>query len=288
MDYTCIRTETRGAVGLVVLDRPKVLNALNRRLIEELCEALARFDADDAIGAMVITGNEKAFAAGADISEMVDKDSMDMFTARHFEGWERFEKVRKPVIAAVAGYALGGGCELAMACDIVIAADNARFGQPEIKLGVLPGLGGTQRLPRVAGKAKAMDMCLTARMMDAEEAERSGIASRVVPLERLLDEAMEAAAVIASMSRPAVLMVKEAIDRAYETNLQSGLDAERALFNMSFSSADKREGMCAFLEKGGGAVDASVRRGIRRSARQAAPPFGRFVERPLDKRRGGD
>lgn len=249
MDYTCIRTETRDAVGLVVLDRPKVLNALNRRLIEELCEALADFDADDAIGAMVITGNEKAFAAGADISEMVDKDSMDMFTARHFEGWERFEKVRKPVIAAVAGYALGGGCELAMACDIVIAADNARFGQPEIKLGVLPGLGGTQRLPRVAGKAKAMDMCLTARMMDAEEAERSGLASRVVPLDRLLDEAMEAAAVIASMSRPAVLMVKEAIDRAYETNLQSGLDAERVLFNMSFSSADKHEGMRAFLEK---------------------------------------
>ena len=249
MDYTCIRTETRDAVGLVVLDRPKVLNALNRQLIEELCEALADFDADDAIGAMVITGNEKAFAAGADISEMVDKNSMDMFTARHFEGWERFEKVRKPVIAAVAGYALGGGCELAMACDILIAADNARFGQPEIKLGVLPGLGGTQRLPRVAGKAKAMDMCLTARMMDAEEAERSGLASRVVPLERLLDEAMEAAAVIASMSRPAVLMIKEAIDRAYETNLQSGLDAERTLFNMSFSSADKHEGMRAFLEK---------------------------------------
>ena len=249
MDYTCIRTETRDAVGLVVLDRPKVLNALNRQLIEELCEALARFDADDAIGAMVITGNEKAFAAGADIAEMVDKDSMDMFTARHFEGWERFERVRKPVIAAVAGYALGGGCELAMACDIVIAADNARFGQPEIKLGVLPGLGGTQRLPRVAGKAKAMDLCLTARMMDAEEAERSGVASRVVPLDRLLDEAMEAAAVIASMSRPAVLMVKEAIDRAYETNLRSGLDAERTLFNMSFSSADKHEGMRAFLEK---------------------------------------
>ncbi len=249
MEYTCIRTETREAVGLVVLDRPKVLNALNRRLIEELGEALAGFDADDAIGAMVITGNEKAFAAGADISEMVDKSSMDMFTARHFEGWERIEKVRKPVIAAVAGYALGGGCELAMACDIVIAADNARFGQPEIRLGVLPGLGGTQRLPRVAGKAKAMDLCLTARMMDAEEAERSGVASRVVPLDRLLDEAMEAAAVIASMSRPAVLMVKEAIDQAYETNLQSGLDAERIRFDMSFSSADKHEGMRAFLEK---------------------------------------
>jgi len=249
MEYTCIRTETRGAVGLVGLDRPKVLNALNRRLIGELGAALAGFDADDAIGAMVITGNEKAFAAGADISEMVDKSSMDMFTARHFEGWERIEKVRKPVIAAVAGYALGGGCELAMACDIVIAADNARFGQPEIKLGVLPGLGGTQRLPRIAGKAKAMDLCLTARMMDAEEAERSGLASRVVPLDRLLDEAMEAAAVIASMSRPAVLMVKEAIDRAYETNLQSGLDAERIRFDMSFSSADKHEGMRAFLEK---------------------------------------
>ena len=249
MVYTCIRVETRDAVGLIVLDRPSVLNALNRVLIEELGAALADFDADDAIGAMVVTGNEKAFAAGADISEMVDKDSMDMFAARHFEGWERIENVRKPIIAAVAGYALGGGCELAMACDIIIAADNARFGQPEIKLGVLPGLGGTQRLPRVAGKAKAMDLCLTARMMDAQEAERSGLASRVVPLDRLLDEALEAAAVIASMSRPAVLMVKEAIDRAYETTLESGLDAERGLFNMSFSTADKHEGMRAFLEK---------------------------------------
>ena len=249
MDYTCIRTETKGPVGLVVLDRPEVLNALNRTLIDELGDALARFDADDAIGAMVVTGNERAFAAGADISEMVDKSSMDMFTARHFEGWERIEKVRKPVIAAVAGYALGGGCELAMACDIIIAADNARFGQPEIKLGVLPGLGGTQRLPRVAGKAKAMDMCLTARMMKADEAERSGLASRVVALDRMLDEAIEAATVIASMSRPAVLMVKEAIDRAYETTLASGLDAERGLFNMSFSTADKHEGMRAFLDK---------------------------------------
>ena len=249
MDYTCIRTETRGAVGLVVLDRPKVLNALNQALIEELGDALAGFDADDAIGAMVVTGNEKAFAAGADISEMVDKNAMDMFAAHHFAGWARVEGVRKPVIAAVAGYALGGGCELAMACDIVIAADNACFGQPEIKLGVPPGLGGTQRLPRVAGKAKAMDLCLTARMMDADEAERSGLASRVVPLDRLLDEAMEVAQVIASMSRPAVLMVKEAIDRAYETTLESGLDAERGLFNMAFSTADKHEGMRAFLEK---------------------------------------
>ena len=249
MDYTCIRTETRGAVGLVVLDRPKVLNALNQALIEELGDALAGFDAADAIGAMVVTGNEKAFAAGADISEMADKNAMDMFTARHFAGWARIEGVRKPIIAAVAGYALGGGCELAMACDIVIAADNARFGQPEIKLGVPPGLGGTQRLPRVAGKAKAMDLCLTARMMDADEAERSGLASRVVPLDRLLDEAMEAARIIASMSRPAVLMIKEAIDRAYETTLESGLDAERGLFNMAFSTADKHEGMRAFLEK---------------------------------------
>ena len=233
----------------MVLDRPKVLNALNQALIEELGDALAGFDADDAIGAMVVTGNEKAFAAGADISEMVDKNAMDMFAAHHFAGWARVEGVRKPVIAAVAGYALGGGCELAMACDIVIAADNARFGQPEIKLGVPPGLGGTQRLPRVAGKAKAMDLCLTARMMDADEAERSGLASRVVPLDRLLDEAMEVAQVIASMSRPAVLMVKEAIDRAYETTLESGLDAERGLFNMAFSTADKHEGMRAFLEK---------------------------------------
>ena len=249
MDYTCIRTETRGAVGLVVLDRPKVLNALNRTLIDELGDALAGFDADDAIGAMVVTGNEKAFAAGADVVEMVDKSALDMFTTRHFEGWARIEGVRKPVIAAVAGYALGGGCELAMACDIVIAADNARFGQPEIKLGVPPGLGGTQRLPRVAGKAKAMDLCLTARMMDADEAERCGLASRVVPLDRLLDEAMEAAQVIASMSRPAVLMVKEAVDRAYETTLESGLDAERGLFNLAFSTADKHEGMRAFLDK---------------------------------------
>ena len=258
MDYTCIRTETTGAVGLVVLDRPKVLNALNQALIDELGNALAGFDADDAIGAMVVTGSEKAFAAGADISEMADKDSMDMFTARHFEGWDRIEKVRKPVIAAVAGYALGGGCELAMACDIVIAADNARFGQPEIKLGVPPGLGGTQRLPRVAGKAKAMDMCLTARMMDADEAERSGLASRVVPLDRLLDEAMEAASVIASMSRPAVLMVKEAIDRAYETTLESGLDAERGLFNMSFSHRGQARGHACVPREAASAVEASV------------------------------
>ena len=249
MDYTCIRTETRHAVGLIVLNRPKVLNALNRALIDELGEALAGFDADDAIGAMVVTGNEKAFAAGADISEMVDKDAMDMFATRHFTGWERIENVRKPVIAAVAGYALGGGCELAMACDIIIAADNARFGQPEIKLGVLPGLGGTQRLPRAVGKAKAMDLCLTARMMDADEAERSGLASRVTPLERLLDEAIETAQIIASMPRSSVLMIKEAIDRAYETTLESGLDAERGLFNLSFSTADKHEGMHAFLNK---------------------------------------
>ena len=249
MDYTCIRTETRDAVGLVVLDRPKVLNALNRTLIDELGDALGGFDANDAIGAMVLTGNEKAFAAGADISEMADKSAMDMFTARHFEGWARIESVRKPIVAAVAGYALGGGCELAMACDIIIAADNARFGQPEIRLGVLPGLGGTQRLPRAVGKAKAMDLCLTARMMEADEAERGGLASRVVPLDRLLDEALETAAVIASMSRPAVMMVKEAIDRAYETTLDSGLDAERGLFNMAFSTDDKHEGMRAFLDK---------------------------------------
>ena len=249
MEYTCIRTETRGAVGLAVLDRPKVLNALSQDLIDELTGALVGFDADDAIGAMVVTGNEKAFAAGADISEMVDKSAMDMFAAHHFKGWERFEKIRKPIIAAVAGYALGGGCELAMACDIVIAADNARFGQPEVKLGVLPGLGGTQRLPRTVGKAKAMDMCLTARMMDAEEAERAGLVSRVVPLDQLLDEAVEAGQVIASMSRPAVLMIKEAIDRAYETTLASGLEVERGLFSLSFSAADKHEGMRAFLEK---------------------------------------
>ena len=249
MEYTCIRTETRGAVGLVVLERPKVLNALNRALADEVGDALAGFDADDAIGAMVVTGNEKAFAAGADISEMAGEDAMDMFIDRHFEGLTRIDTVRKPIIAAVSGYALGGGCELAMACDIIIAADSARFGQPEIRLGILPGLGGTQRLPRVVGKAKAMDLCLTARMMDAEEAERSGLVSRVVPADRLLDEAMEVATVIASMSRPAVMMVKEAIDRSYETTLASGLDAERGLFNLVFATADKHEGMRAFLEK---------------------------------------
>ena len=249
MDYTCIRTETRDAVGLVVLDRPKVLNALNQALIDELGDALAGFDADDAIGAMVVTGNEKAFAAGPTSRRWWTRARWTCSRPTISRAGARFESVRKPIIAAVAGYALGGGCELVMACDIVIAADNARFGQPEIKLGVPPGLGGTQRLPRVAGKAKAMDLCLTARMMDADEAERSGLASRVVPLDRLLDEAMEAAAVIASMSRPAVLMVKEAIDRAYETTLESGLDAERGLFNMAFSSADKHEGMRAFLEK---------------------------------------
>ncbi len=249
MEYTCIRARTEGSVGLVVLDRPKVLNALNQPLIKELGHCLAAFDDDDAIGAMIVTGSEKAFAAGADISEMSEKSAMEAFAKPHFSYWHLIRGVRKPIIAAVSGYALGGGCELAMACDIVIAADNARFGQPEVKLGIPPGLGGTQRLPRAVGKAKAMDLCLTARMMSAEEAERSGLVSRVVPGERLLDEAMEAAQAIASMSRPVVKMIKESIDRAYETTLESGLDAERGFFHLAFATEDKGEGMRAFLEK---------------------------------------
>ncbi len=249
MEYTCIRAETRDSVGLVVLDRPQVLNALDQTLIEELGHRLAAFDADDNIGAMIVTGSEKAFAAGADISEMSEKSAMEAFAGPHFSYWHLIRGVRKPIIAAVSGYALGGGCELAMACDIIIAADNARFGQPEVKLGIPPGLGGTQRLPRAVGKAKAMDLCLTGRMMSAEEAERSGLVSRVVPPERLLEEAMEAGRAIASMSKPVVKMIKESIDRAYETTLESGLDAERGFFHLAFATEDKSEGMRAFLEK---------------------------------------
>ena len=250
MSDSVVLVETRGRVGLLTLNRPKALNALNDQLMDELGAALLRFDADDEIGAIVITGNEKAFAAGADIGAMKDWSYMDVYRTDYItRNWETLKRVRKPVIAAVAGYALGGGCELAMMCDIIIAADSARFGQPEIKLGVIPGAGGTQRLPRAVGKAKAMDLVLTARMMDAVEAERAGLVSRVVPAERLLDEAMEAATIIASMSLPSVLMAKECVNMAYESPLHDGLLFERRNFHALFATEDQKEGMQAFLEK---------------------------------------
>jgi enoyl-CoA hydratase len=250
MSYENILVETRGRVGLVTLNRPKQLNALNDRLMDELGAALRAFDADDGIGAIVITGNEKAFAAGADIAAMAGWSYMDVFRSEYItRNWETLRRIRKPVIAAVAGYALGGGCELAMMCDIVIAAETAKFGQPEIRLGVIPGAGGTQRLPRAVSKAKAMDLCLTARTMDAEEAERAGLVSRVVPAERLLDEALEAATTVAGFSLPAVMMAKEAINRAYETPLAEGILFERRLFHSLFATEDQKEGMAAFVEK---------------------------------------
>ncbi len=249
MAYELILTETRGRVGLVTLNRPKVLNALNDQLVEELGNALMAFDADPNIGAMVVTGSEKAFAAGADIAAMKDRSYMDMYTTNYLSRWERLKEVRKPVIAAVAGFALGGGCELAMACDMIIAADTAKFGQPEIKIGVIPGAGGTQRLPRAVGKSKAMDLVLTGRMMDAAEAERSGLASRVVPADKLIDEAVAAAEAICQYSLPAVMMAKEAVNRAYESPLADGMLFERRLFHSLFSTEDQKEGMAAFIEK---------------------------------------
>jgi enoyl-CoA hydratase len=250
MSESVVLIERRGRVGLLTLNRPKALNALNDELMDRLGEALVAFDADPDIGAIVITGSEKAFAAGADIGAMKDWTYMDVFKADYItRNWEIIRRVRKPVIAAVAGYALGGGCELAMMCDILIAADNARFGQPEIKLGIIPGAGGTQRLPRAVGKAKAMDMALTARMMDAAEAERVGLVSRVVPVARLMEEAIEAATVIASMSLPSVMMAKEAVNRAFEAPLSDGLLFERRLFHSLFATQDQKEGMEAFIAK---------------------------------------
>jgi len=245
-----ISVEQKGRVGVITLNRPKQLNALNPQLMQELGAALQAFDANDGIGAIVITGSEKAFAAGADIGAMKDYSYMDAFMADYItRDWEHIRRIRKPVIAAVAGYALGGGNELAMMCDIVIAADNARFGQPEINLGVMPGAGGTQRLPRAVGKAKAMDLCLTARMMDAQEAERAGLVSRVVPLDKLMEEALGVAEKIAGDSLPVVMMLKESINRAYETTLAEGVLFERRLFHSQFALADQKEGMAAFLEK---------------------------------------
>ena len=250
MTYETILTETRGRVGLVTLNRPKQLNALNDQLMDELGAALLAFDADEGIGAIVITGSDKAFAAGADIAAMAKWDYMDVYKSEYItRNWETIRKVRKPVIAAVAGFALGGGCELAMMCDIVIAAESARFGQPEIKLGIIPGAGGTQRLPRAVSKAKAMDLCLTGRFMDAAEAERAGLVSRVVPAEKLLDEALSAAATIAEFSLPSVMIAKEAINRAYETPLTEGILFERRVFHSLFATEDQKEGMAAFVEK---------------------------------------
>ena len=250
MTYKFIAVEHKERVALLTLNRPKQLNALNPELMQELGQALQAADADTGIGAIVITGNEKAFAAGADIGVMKDYNYMDAFLGDYItRDWEHIRRVRKPVIAAVAGYALGGGCELALMCDIVIAAENARFGQPEINLGVMPGAGGTQRLPRAVGKAKAMDMCLTARMMDAAEAERAGLVSRVVPAEKLMEEALAVAAKIAGYSAPVVMMLKESINRAYETALSEGILFERRLFHSQFALEDQKEGMAAFLEK---------------------------------------
>jgi enoyl-CoA hydratase len=249
MAYENIIVETRGRVGIIKLNRPQALNALNSRLIAELSEAVDGFEADRNIGCLVITGSEKAFAAGADIKEMAEKSYLDALYGDFTAQWSRVAGTRKPVIAAVAGFALGGGCELAMQCDLIIAADNAKFGQPEIKLGVIPGIGGTQRLTRAVGKAKAMDLCLTGRMMDAQEAERSGLVARVVPAASLMDEALKAAETIASMSLPSVMLAKEAINRAFETTLAEGNRFERRVFHSLFATKDQKEGMAAFVEK---------------------------------------
>ena len=250
MSYEFITTAVKGRVALVTLNRPKQRNALNAKLMQELAAALYGFDADDAIGAIVITGNEKAFAAGADIGAMKDFDFQHAFKSDYItRDWEHIRNVRKPVVAAVAGYALGGGCELAMMCDIVIAAESAKFGQPEINLGTFPGSGGTQRLPRAVGKAKAMDLCLTARMMDAAEAERAGMVSRVVPNNKLMEEAMAVAEKIASYSLPVVMMIKESVNRAYESTLSEGVLFERRLFHAAFALDDQKEGMAAFVGK---------------------------------------
>ncbi len=250
MAYENILVEARGQVGLITLNRPKAMNALNAALMAELALAIDDLDGDDAIGAVVITGNEKAFAAGADIKEMKDKSFMsayleDFLTTK----WERVATCRKPVIAAVSGFALGGGCELAMMCDIIFAADSAKFGQPEITIGAIPGLGGTQRLTRAVGKAKAMELCLTGRMMDAAEAERSGLVSRVVPAADLLDEAIKTAEKIAGLSRPLAMITKEAVNRAFETTLAEGLHFERRMFHAIFATEDQKEGMSAFADK---------------------------------------
>jgi len=250
MAYENILVETRGQVGLITLNRPKALNALNSELMRELGEALIKFDADAAVGAIVITGSEKAFAAGADIKQMQPRTFVDVYKADFITAeWETVTRIRKPVIAAVAGFALGGGCELAMMCDFILAADTAKFGQPEINLGIMPGAGGTQRLTRFVGKSKAMEMCLTGRFMDAAEAERAGLVSRIVPSDELVDEAVATAAKIADKGAIAVLATKEAVNRCYETTLAEGVRFERRIFHALFATEDKSEGMSAFIDK---------------------------------------
>jgi enoyl-CoA hydratase len=249
MNTQHIIVETRGRVGLIRLNRPQALNALNSALMRELAQAVDVFEADGNIGCMIITGSDKAFAAGADIKEMADKAFTEVFLDDFMATWHRVAEARKPVVAAVAGFALGGGCELALQCDLIIAADNAKFGQPEIKLGVIPGIGGTQRLTRAVGKAKAMDLILTGRMMDAQEAERAGLVARITPLASLLDEALKVAETIAAMSLPSILAAKEAVNRAFETTLAEGIRLERRLFHSLFATADQKEGMAAFIEK---------------------------------------
>jgi enoyl-CoA hydratase len=249
ISYENIIVETRGKVGLIRLNRPTALNALNRALIGDLTAALDVFEADAGIGCIVITGSDRAFAAGADIKEMADKTFAEAFLGDFAANWNRVTTVRKPVIAAVAGFALGGGCELAMQCDLIIAADNAKFGQPEIKLGIIPGIGGTQRFTRAVGKAKAMDIVLTGRMMEVEEAERAGLVARIVPLASLVDEAIKVAETIAAMSLPSVLAAKEAVNTAFETSLAEGVRFERRIFHALFATADQKEGMAAFIAK---------------------------------------
>ena len=249
MAYDNILFDVKDGVGVITLNRPKALNALNEALITDLNDALDKLEADDKVGCIIITGSEKAFAAGADIKDMETMDSVQAYRDDFIMSWERVSRTRKPVIAAVAGYALGGGCELAMMCDFILAADTAKFGQPEINLGVMPGAGGSQRLTRFVGKSKSMEMCLTGRMMDADEAERSGLVSRVVPAAELLDEAMKTAGKIAEMSLPSVMMTKEAVNRAYETTLAEGVRFERRLFHSMFALEDQKEGMRAFIDK---------------------------------------
>ena len=250
MAYEHILVETRGPVGLITLNRPKAMNALCADLAREIAEAVDAYEADETIGALVVTGSEKAFCAGADIKEMADKNYMDVYKEDFITvNWERLSHCRKPVVAAVAGYALGGGCEFAMMCDFILAAENAKFGQPEILIGTIPGAGGTQRLARFIGKSKAMEMVLTGRMMDAEEAERAGLVSRIVPLEELVDEAVQTAEKMANLSRPVVMLAKESVNRAYETTLAEGVRFERRVFHSTFATEDQKEGMAAFAEK---------------------------------------
>lgn len=250
MAYDCILTEKDGAVGVLTLNRPEALNAFSNQLMDEVTDALKKFEADDDVGCIILTGSEKAFAAGADIKEMATKTYMEVFNEEFItRNWEEATRCRKPVIAAVSGYALGGGCELALMCDFILAADNAKFGQPEITIGAMPGAGGTQRLARFIGKSKAMEMCLTGRMMDAEEAERCGLVSRIVPKGELKAEAMKVAKQIAAYSRPIVMLTKDAVNRAYETTLTEGVRFERRVFHSIFGTEDQKEGMAAFVEK---------------------------------------